>query len=77
MLDSIFNPNPNNYNNSNSSRVRLNLESSYKKNKNQMMDTIREEDNESYDSLSLQKSIRSSAKATPNLKKKSFNDIPN
>ena len=77
MLDSIFNPNPNNYNNSNSSRVRLNLESSYKKNKNQMMDTIREEDNESYDSLSLQKSIRSSAKATPNLKKKSFNDIHN
>ena len=77
MLDSIFNPNPNNYNNSNSSRVRLNLESSYKKNKNQMMDTIREEDNESYDSLSLQKSIRSSAKATPNLKKKPFNDIPN
>ena len=77
MLDSIFNPNPNNYNNSNSSRVRLNLESSYKKNKNQMMDTIREEDNESYDSLYLQKTIRSCAKATPNLKKKSFNDIPN
>ena len=77
MLDSIFNPNPSGCGNSNSSRVRLNLESSYKKNKNQMMDTIREEDNESYDSLSLQKSIRSSAKATPNLKKKSFNDIPN
>ena len=81
MIQYVFDKlNPNSYiNNSNSANVRLDLNSSYKKNQNPIMDTIREEDNESYDSLSLHKSIKNSAKATPNLielKKKSFNDIP-
>ena len=80
MIQYVFDKlNPNSYiNNSNSANVRLNLNSSCKKNQNPPMYTIREEDNESYDSLSLHKSIRSSAKATPNLidlKKKSTNDI--
>ena len=81
MIQYVFDKlNPNNYiNNSNSANVRLDLNSSFKKKQNPLMDTIREEDNESYDSLSLHKSIKSGAKATPNLielKKKSFNDIP-
>ena len=81
MIQYVFDKlNPNSYiNNSNSANVRLDLNSCYKKNQNPLMDTIREEDNESYDSLSLHKSIKNSAKATPNLielKKKSFNDIP-
>ena len=81
MIQYVFDKiNPNSYiNNSNSANVRLDLNSSYKKKQNPLMDTIREEDNESYDSLSLHKSIKNSAKATPNLielKKKSFNDIP-
>ena len=81
MIQYVFDKlNPNSYiNNTNSANVRLDLNSSFKKKQNPLMDTIREEDNESYDSLSLHKSIKNSAKATPNLielKKKSFNDIP-
>ena len=80
MIDFFFDKlNPNNFNNNyNSSNVRLDLNSSYKKKPNPTIYTIREEDNESFDSLSLHKSIKNSAKATPNLidlKKKSINDI--
>ena len=80
MIDFFFDKlNPNNFNNNyNSSNVRLDLNSSYKKKPNPSIYTIREEDNESFDSLSLHKSIKNSAKATPNLidlKKKSINDI--
>ena len=80
MLNYIINKsdiNMDNIDNYNSANVRLNLDSDYKNKQEQLFYTIPEEDNESYDSLSLHKSIRSSAKATPNLKeknKKSIND---
>ena len=62
-----------------SSNVRLNLDSGYKTKIEQIFFTIPEEDNESYDSMSLKNSVRSSLKATPNLleiKKKSIKDLP-
>ena len=68
----------NNLGDYNSSNVRLNLDSDIKTKREQFFYAIPEEDNESYDSLSLHKSIRSSIKVTPNLsenKKKSINDI--
>ena len=83
MLDYVQNKidlnidNIDNIDNFNSANVRLNLDSDYKNKRNQLFPAIPEEDNESYDSLSLQKSMRSNSKATPNLqeiKKKSIND---
>ena len=68
----------NNYDNSISPKVKLNLDSGYKQMPDKLMFSIKEEDNESYDSMSLQKSLRSSAKATPNLiesKKKSIQNL--
>ena len=79
MLNYIINKsdfninNIDNINNYNSANVRLNLDSDYKNKQEQLFYTIPEEDNESYDSLSLHKSIRSSAKATPNLKENKKN----
>ena len=64
--------------NSDSSNVRISLESAVKNKDFGNIYTINEEDNESYDSLSLSKSIKNSAKLTPNkldLKKNSFNNI--
>ena len=74
-----INLNNNNINNSDSANVRLNLDSDNKNKIQQIFYTIPEEDNESYDSMSLHKSVRSGTKATPNYqenKKKSFNFIP-
>ena len=71
----IYNENIDNYNSSN---VRLNLDSGYKKNHENICYTIREEDNESYDSISLHKSIKSSAKAKSNIlenKSKSIKEV--
>ena len=78
-IDNNVNLNNNNINNSNSANVRLNLDSDNKNKIQQIFYTIPEEDNESYDSMSLHKSVRSGTKATPNYqenKKKSFNFIP-
>ena len=74
-----INLNNNNINNSDSANVRLNLDSDNKNKIQQIFYTIPEEDNESYDSMSLHKSVRSGTKATPNYqenKKKIFNFIP-
>jgi hypothetical protein len=74
-----INLNNNNINNSDSANVRLNLDSDNKNKIQQIFYTIPEEDNESYDSMSLHKSVRSGTKLTPNYqenKKKSFNFIP-
>ena len=71
----FYNENIDNYNSSN---VRLNLDSGYKKNLENICYTIREEDNESYDSISLHKSIKSSAKAKSNIlenKSKSIKEV--
>ena len=62
-------------NNNNSSNVRLNLDSGTKNKELGILYQINEEENESYDSLSLHKSIINSGKVTPNkidLKKNSF-----
>ena len=78
-IDNNVNLNNNNINNSDSANVRLNLDSDNKNKIQQIFYTIPEEDNESYDSMSLHKSVRSGTKATPNYqenKKKSFNFIP-
>lgn len=61
-----------------SSNVRISLNSSVKKKDYGNIYTINEEDNESYDSLSLQKSLKNSKKVTPSkldIKKNSFKDI--
>ena len=81
MIEFLHNKNiqlTNNYGYSNSPKVTLRLDSGYKAKPDKLMFSIKEEDNESYDSMSLQKSLRSSAKATPNLKeskKKSIIDL--
>ena len=65
--------------NINPTNIQINLNSGYKKKTEQFFYTIPEEDNESYDSMSLKNSIRNSARATPNLqeqKKKSINNLP-
>jgi len=66
-------------NNTDPSKVRISLESDKKKKEYGNIYTINEEENESFDSLSLQKSIRNnSQKVTPNkidIKKSIFNDI--
>ena len=64
----------------NSSNVRISLDNSMKKKDYGNIYTINEEDNESYDSLSLQKTINNSKRVTPSkldLKKNSFKDIQN
>ena len=71
----------NNYQND-SSNVLVSLDSEIKNKKYglDIMQAIKEEDNESYDSLSLQKSVKNSAKVTPNkieIKKNPFKDIKN
>ena len=61
-----------------SSNVRISLETSTKKKDYGNIFTINEEDNESYDSLSLSKSIKNSKKVTPsklNIKKNTFKEI--
>ena len=61
----------------NSSNVRLNLDSGTKNKEFGMLYQINEEENESYDSMSLQKSLINSGKVTPNkidLKANSFNN---
>ena len=78
MINSIDNNdvNINNMDDLNSANVRLNLDSDYKGNKKEIFGPIYEEDNESYDSMSLHKSIKSGTKATPSrqeFKKKSLN----
>ena len=63
-----------------SSNVRISLNSSIKKKDYGNIYTINEEDNESYDSYSLQKSLKNSKKVTPSkldIKKNSFKDIRN
>ena len=67
----------NNINDNDSANVRISLDSDNKK-KEYNIYTINEEDNESYDSLSLQKSKKNSAKITPikiESKKSSFKDM--
>ena len=64
--------------NNDSSNVRISLNSSIKKKDYGNIYTINEEDNESYDSLSLQKSLKNSKRVTPSkldIKKNSFKDI--
>lgn len=64
--------------NNDSSNVRISLNSSVKKKDYGNIYTINEEDNESYDSLSLQKSLKNSKRVTPSkldIKKNSFKDI--
>ena len=64
--------------NNDSSNVRISLNSSIKKKDYGNIYTINEEDNESYDSLSLQKSLKNSKGVTPSkldIKKNSFKDI--
>ena len=64
--------------NNDSSNVRISLNSSVKKRDYGNIYTINEEDNESYDSLSLQKSLKNSKRVTPSkldIKKNSFKDI--
>lgn len=51
--------------NNDSSNVRISLNSSVKKKDYGNIYTINEEDNESYDSLSLQKSLKNSKRVTP------------
>ena len=68
--------------NNDSANVLVSLDSEIKNKKYGLdtIQTIKEEDNESYDSLSLQKSVRNSGKATPNkmeIKKSSFKDMQN
>ena len=78
FLNNKMNQPVNNYDNPISPKVKINLDSGYKAMPDKLMFSIKEEDNESYDSMSLQKSLRSSAKATPNLKeskKKSISDL--
>ena len=65
------------FNNTDSSNVRLNLDSGVKKREYGNIYTINEEDNESYDSLSLQKSLLNSAKVTPTKKDSKKNSINN
>ena len=63
---------------SNSSNARISLDTSMKKKDYGNIFTINEEDNESYDSLSLSKSIKNSKKVTPsklNIKKNTFKEI--
>ena len=67
----------NNLNVNDSANVRISLDSEVKK-KEYNIYTINEEENESYDSLSIQKSIKKSDKITPNkieFKKSSFKEL--
>ena len=64
-------------NNTDSANVRLNLDSGVKRKEYGNIYTINEEDNESYDSLSIQKSLLNSAKVTPTKKDSKKNSINN
>ena len=75
--DELYNKKLNNNDYNDSANVRVSLDSGVKKKDYNNISIIKEEENESYDSLSLQKSVRNSGKVTPNkmdIKKNSFKD---